>query len=349
MLLGAKKVANRASSELKAYAVAEYQKGRSSPDIGRQIGHTPSQICKWLKRAGVPAHCFDPNTAAYIQTEYARGQTASAIASELKLAESTVFRWIHKGNVPIHPSPRFNPNVVVPSDSAWKFIEHQGKDPRRRNQRVALFECTTPLPNGSRCGNRRTLVISTVTSGKTHGCHSCGARRRPRKALKTCGYEWKQRNGVLNREDRDNYNNANRDRQRAWSRAYKATIYGRAYTMWKQAQASVATNVKGLPFDLDVPFLEDLLKPGRCNVTGIPFDTSPPRIEHRPNMFVASLDRIVPSDGYIKGNVQVVVYVYNRLKDDHPQEDILAFIRVAYENMFGQSDATVAVPLLGMG
>jgi len=347
MLLGARKVQKRASAELKAYAVAEYQKGRSSPDIGREIGHAPSQICKWLKQAGVPAHCFDPNIAAYIQSEYSKGRTASAIASELKIGESTVLRRIHDGNVPIHPSPRFNPNVEMPQNSAWKFIEHQGKDPRRRNQRVALFECTTPLPDGSPCGKRRTLVISTVTSGKTHGCHSCGARRRPRKALKTCGYEWKQRNGVLSREDQDNYNDANRDRQRAWGRQNASTIYGRAYKMYSQARSSVASMVKGLPFDLDVPYIEALLATGRCNVTGIPFDTTPPRVDGRPNMFVASLDRIVPANGYVKGNVQVVVYAYNRLKDDHSQNEVIAFIRVAYENIFGRSDAVVAVPLLG--
>src|SRR5204863_8306325 len=118
------------------------------------------------------------------------------------LATSTVLKWIHAAGVPIRLSPRFQRNVVVPESSSWKFIEHKGKDSRRANQRVAIFECTCHLADGSVCGMQRTLVINTVTSGRTQKCHSCAARLRPRKKLQHCGYEWKRKRGVASAEDR---------------------------------------------------------------------------------------------------------------------------------------------------
>jgi hypothetical protein len=65
---------------------------------------------------------------------------------------------------------------------------------------------------------------------------------------------------------------------------------------------------KGLPFNLT---LEDLPVPERCPVLGIPlFMRSGPFHDNSP-----SIDRLVPGKGYVKGNVAIVSYRANRIKD----------------------------------
>lgn len=56
----------------------------------------------------------------------------------------------------------------------------------------------------------------------------------------------------------------------------------------------------GLPFDLT---LEDIVIPALCPALGTP-------------MVKPSLDRTIPSLGYVKGNVQVISHRANRLKCD---------------------------------
>lgn len=79
----------------------------------------------------------------------------------------------------------------------------------------------------------------------------------------------------------------------------------------------------GLPFNItehDVPM------PTCCPVLGIPLDFGQGRIrDHSP-----SLDRIVPSLGYVRGNVMVVSDRANRIKNDGTAEEheaIAAYIR----------------------
>lgn len=69
-----------------------------------------------------------------------------------------------------------------------------------------------------------------------------------------------------------------------------------------------------LPFDLT---LEDIVIPAHCPVFGIPleFGAVPSGEGHwRDNS--PSLDRIVPEKGYTRGNVIVVSYRVNRIKND---------------------------------
>lgn len=66
---------------------------------------------------------------------------------------------------------------------------------------------------------------------------------------------------------------------------------------------------RGLPFDL---VKEDIVVPSVCPVLGIP-------LEHGTKPFhdnSPSLDRIVPSKGYVKGNVEVISFRANRIKTD---------------------------------
>lgn len=74
-----------------------------------------------------------------------------------------------------------------------------------------------------------------------------------------------------------------------------------------------------LGFDLDRDFIFQKLLVGTCEVTGIPFDlTGGERKPHTP-----SIDRIDPSRGYTKDNVQLVVWIYNAAKSTFTHSDVM--------------------------
>lgn len=69
-----------------------------------------------------------------------------------------------------------------------------------------------------------------------------------------------------------------------------------------------------IPFDIDV---EDLTLPTHCEILGIPIVPNSPDKQSSP-----SLDRVVPSLGYIKGNVRVISTRGNILKNGHTLETL---------------------------
>jgi hypothetical protein len=88
--------------------------------------------------------------------------------------------------------------------------------------------------------------------------------------------------------------------------------------MEKRAQCLVANartraRKRGIAFDLDdaVPEIQAKIDSGRCEITGVSFDLSPGRKFNSP-----SIDRITPSDGYVKGNIRVVCHAMNAAMGD---------------------------------
>jgi len=73
--------------------------------------------------------------------------------------------------------------------------------------------------------------------------------------------------------------------------------------------ARLRADKQGLPFDLEY---DDIVIPETCPVLGIPIGVS--RGRHTDNS--ASIDRIEPARGYVRGNVVVVSYRANRIKND---------------------------------
>lgn len=80
--------------------------------------------------------------------------------------------------------------------------------------------------------------------------------------------------------------------------------------------AKQSAKKRGLAFDLE---LSDIVIPEVCPALGIPLFKNGARGPNTP-----SLDRIVPSLGYTKGNVVVVSLLANRIKTDATTEQILA-------------------------
>jgi len=74
----------------------------------------------------------------------------------------------------------------------------------------------------------------------------------------------------------------------------------------------------GIPFDLTV---SDIIIPESCPVFAKPIIIFPFRHEFGP-----SVDRIIPSLGYVKGNIQVISMKANRLKSNGDLESFKAIV-----------------------
>jgi len=121
---------------------------------------------------------------------------------------------------------------------------------------------------------------------------------------------WKRKNKEKVNKTNQKWKDANRDlvRSRERERAYKRAGTGPGYRALWLNNIKHRAKKKGLPFDLT---LEDLPIPAVCPILGIPLtmrsgsfhDNSP------------SIDRIIPAKGYVKGNVAIVSYRANRIKD----------------------------------
>jgi hypothetical protein len=79
---------------------------------------------------------------------------------------------------------------------------------------------------------------------------------------------------------------------------------------------------KELAFDLDVEYVISIC-PVKCPVMNVAILYGG-NDRHR---YSASLDRIVPELGYIKGNVQVITDIANRMKNDASHEELKLFAK----------------------
>lgn len=86
------------------------------------------------------------------------------------------------------------------------------------------------------------------------------------------------------------------------------------------SRAKRRSQSKRIVFDLEA---EDITIPKRCPVLGIPLrPEDPSNSPHLP-----SLDRLVPSKGYVKSNVRVISLRANKLKNDARLEELEAVVR----------------------
>lgn len=76
-------------------------------------------------------------------------------------------------------------------------------------------------------------------------------------------------------------------------------------------QAKLRASNKNLPFNIDADYVKQLAKDQeyKCSISGRLFDGEPS--EYRVNPNTASLDRIIPELGYVKGNVRLVTWQVN--------------------------------------
>lgn len=88
----------------------------------------------------------------------------------------------------------------------------------------------------------------------------------------------------------------------------------REFDLW--AAAKERANKSGIPFNIE---LSDILIPDICPVLGIRIDKNLGRGRRQPDS--PSLDKFVPERGYVKGNIQVVSWRANWLKNNGTVEE----------------------------
>ncbi len=95
--------------------------------------------------------------------------------------------------------------------------------------------------------------------------------------------------------------------------------------MWRRAKARAALN--GLEFNIEV---EDIIIPDVCPILGIPLKEN----KGKPGAYKdsPSLDKIDPSKGYVKGNVQVISQQANQMKFNATRDELFKFAKYILEN-----------------
>lgn len=109
------------------------------------------------------------------------------------------------------------------------------------------------------------------------------------------------------------YYQKNRSKYLERSRKRPLPVYLRLFY-----RARTRAQERGVPFDL-MP--DDIDVPTHCPVLGLPL-----QVNHESRGSTRSsptLDRLVPSKGYVKGNVVVISALANRIKQDAGSEEIL--------------------------
>lgn len=107
----------------------------------------------------------------------------------------------------------------------------------------------------------------------------------------------------------------------AYDAEKRMTIEGRAKSLIKNARKRGAKY--GRDFTITIDDIIPALCAGICQATGRAFDMGPPPEGRRSNPFAPSIDRIDNNVGYIKENIQVVVWAYNLAKGEWSTNELL--------------------------
>lgn len=89
----------------------------------------------------------------------------------------------------------------------------------------------------------------------------------------------------------------------------------------------------GLPFNICE---DDIYIPDYCPILGIKMECNAGKGGAKDNS--PSLDKIIPSEGYVIGNIQVISYKANRLKGDCSAQDMLNFADWVIKTYRGESN-----------
>lgn len=93
------------------------------------------------------------------------------------------------------------------------------------------------------------------------------------------------------------------------------------------ADAKGRAVANGWLFDLDVEWLVEKLKLGRCEVTGIEFSFLDKGDGQKTHPWRPSLDRVDSQGCYTKNNVQVVVWMYNQAKNEWTKDQLMTLAK----------------------
>ena len=107
---------------------------------------------------------------------------------------------------------------------------------------------------------------------------------------------------------------------------YLASLNGRAYILRRGAKHRALKHK--LFFDLSVEWIKTRLELGICEVTKLPFTMVTEETYNTQNNmqpFSPSIDRIIPSLGYVESNCRVVCSIFNLCKHHWTDNDVMLF------------------------
>ena len=134
--------------------------------------------------------------------------------------------------------------------------------------------------------------------------HPVGSKER-KKALGRRHYQ--QNREVLIKRQKQ-YREANPEKVRQKSRNHHNSVQGRARSLFNAAQRrSLQRNYE---FSIDLDWVSERLKSGKCELTGIPFVFETRQNGHR-NPYSPSLDRKDSSKGYTPENCRIILWALN--------------------------------------
>lgn len=157
--------------------------------------------------------------------------------------------------------------------------------------------CLVPKP-------RSAYVAAKTTKNKLRGeCKACHCERMKAryaadpKAVNASSVEWRKNN----KEKRNNT-------ETKW----------RTSNPEKHLLQSVRNRGKGCNLELS-----DIVIPEVCPALGIPLEVNTKDRTKRPDN-IPSIDRVDPTKGYVKGNVRIISFRANRIKQDATEEELRA-------------------------
>jgi len=133
-------------------------------------------------------------------------------------------------------------------------------------------------------------------------------------AITATAVEWQQTNKERHNEAVARYARRRPDITKAASTKYRNKNKGTIPYVQRAmiSRAKIRAAKQGYPFSIAVKDIQDVWpKDNTCPVLGIPFDISGTDIQR-----CASLDKIVPELGYVPGNILVISYRANSIKQD---------------------------------
>jgi len=126
---------------------------------------------------------------------------------------------------------------------------------------------------------------------------------------------WKKNAWILTKRNK-NYKHRSPER-------YEAILCQQREYRIKNRERSLYLQAKKRAEKLSLPFnitMADIEIPNVCPLLGIQINKIPSKLNNRDNS--PSLDRIIPSLGYVSGNIMVISYRANRIKNDASLEEL---------------------------
>lgn len=111
------------------------------------------------------------------------------------------------------------------------------------------------------------------------------------------------------------------EKQKRWYEKSRKTAYGYCSIIYIRAKMNARR--KKIEFNITFEDIFEKIEKGYCEVTNIPFEYTGVRY----NPFAPSIDKIDPTKGYTKDNIQVVCLIYNRAKGINHHRDVIKMVR----------------------